>query len=160
MGRRSRKRGVGEGLTAPPPERPPARKRTFGDRILAAADERPKPPWHPFPLVELCVLAGIVLMVWGLLEFEDRNGRVLLAMGLVLASLGGLDTAAREHFGGFRSHTLLLAGVPAVLGAGALFFARAPWPVVAAAAIVLFGGAVWLLRSAFRRRTGGVSFKA
>ena len=81
---------------------------------VAPSSERPKAPWHPFPLVELCVLVGIVLIVLGLINFETRDGKTMLLVGLALGSLGGLDTAAREHFAGYRSHTTVLAGVPAV----------------------------------------------
>ena len=78
------------------------------------------------------------------------GGRLALLCGLVLASLGGLDTALREHFAGFRSHSSVLAGLPAVLVAGGLFFGRAPW-----AAVV--GGVGAHLRRAFwwsGRRSG------
>src|SRR5919107_2056134 len=130
MGKRSRNR--------PAPLAPPAKKpETFVDRFIAAGEQRPKAPWHPVPLVELCVLAGIVLIIVGFLDFDDRNGRLLLVMGVVLSSLAGLDTAVRDHFSGFRSHTLLLAGVPTVLAAAGLFYARAPWPAVLAGALVV-----------------------
>jgi hypothetical protein len=158
MGKRSRRRGD-EPVRAPAPGA--AKKpETFVDRFIAAGDQRPKAPWHPFPLVELCVLAGIVLIVFGLLNFEDRDGRTLLLMGFVLASLGGLDTAVRDHFAGFRSHTLLLAGVPTVLIAGGLFYARAPWPAVVAGALLFLFGGVWFFRQQFRAKSGGYSFKA
>src|SRR5687767_4740806 len=113
--------------------------------------ERPKPPWHPFPLVELLVLAGIVLLVLGFLNFDTDRGRAMLVGGMLLGSLGGLDTALREHFGGFRSHTTILAGLLAVGTAAVLFFARAPWPVVVAAPFVVFDLAAWLLLRAYRR---------
>jgi hypothetical protein len=151
MGRRSRKRGD-EPAGAPKPD-------TFVDRFIAAGEQRPKAPWHPVPLVELCVLAGIVLIVAGFLDFENRDGRILLVMGLVLASLAGLDTAVRDHFSGFRSHTLLLAGVPTVLSAGGLFYAGAPWPAVVAAALAVLVGAAWFFARQFRKRSGGYTFK-
>ena len=154
MGKRSRRRGD-EPLTSP------VRKpETWSDRFVAAGEQRPKAPWHPVPLVELCVLSGIVLIVVGLIDFDDRDGRILLALGLVLASLAGLDTAVRDHFGGFRSHTLLLAGVPSVLAAGVLFYARSPWPVVVAVAVAAFIGGVVLFQRQFRKRSGGYVFKA
>ena len=43
-----------------------------------------------------------------------KSGRADPPLRLALASLGGLDTAPREHFAGFRSHTMMLAGLPAV----------------------------------------------
>ena len=44
-------------------------------------------------------------------------GRTLLALGFALGALGGLDTSVREHFAGYRSHTLVLAAFPAVVAA-------------------------------------------
>ena len=146
MGRRSRKRSGGVAPAAAPASapvrRPPSRR-----------DERPRAPWHPFPLVELCVLIGLVLLVWGLIRLDDDGGRVMLVCGMALASLGGLDTALREHFSGYASHALLLAALPAVLVAGVLFFARAPWLTIPLAAAPVLAGAFVMLRRGFRRRS-------
>ncbi|MGI8779195.1 MAG: hypothetical protein ACR2L8_03310 [Solirubrobacteraceae bacterium] len=139
MGRRSRKRGDAIVRPVPAPATPPAR------------GERPRAPWHPLPLVELSVLIGLGLLVWGLIRRDDDGGRVLLVCGLALASLGGLDTALREHFAGFKPHALLLAALPAVLTAGVLFFARAPGIVIPLAGAVVFAAAFAGLRRAFRR---------
>jgi hypothetical protein len=153
MGRRSRARRAAA-PTPPAPAPPPAH------RPAPLGDERPKAPWHPFPLVELCVLVGIVLIVIGAITGLDSDrGRLALLCGLVLASLGGLDTALREHFNGFRSHSSVLAGLPAVLVAGALFFARAPWIAVVGAGVLVFAFGFWAFRTAFRRRSGGLSFR-
>jgi hypothetical protein len=121
---------------------------------VSVDDERPKAPWHPFPLVELCVLAGIVLLVLGLLSYDTDRGKAMLVSGMLLGSLGGLDTALREHFSGFRSHAMILAALPAVGVAAILFFAGAPWPVVSAAPVAIFAAALPLLLRAFRRRAG------
>jgi hypothetical protein len=107
------------------------------------------------PLVELSVLVGIVLIVLGLVVVHGDRGRILLVFGLVLGSLGGLDTALREHFAGFRSHSTLLAGLPAVLTAGVLFFASAPQFAVLIAAVGVFIAAFSVLRGVFRTRSGG-----
>jgi uncharacterized membrane protein YccC len=120
---------------------------------VTAPDERPKAPWHPFPLVELCVLAGIVLLVLGLLSFDSERGKAMLVSGMLLGSLGGLDTALREHFSGYRSHAMVLAGLPAVGFAAILFFAGAPWPVVAIVPVAAFAAALPLLLRAYRRRS-------
>jgi hypothetical protein len=112
---------------------------------LAPPEDRPKAPWHPFPLVELCVLAGIVLLILGLINFDDRQGKTMVLVGLALGSLGGLDTAAREHFAGYRSHTTVLAGVPAVAVGALLYFAELPWPIVSIGAVATFAGAFFLL---------------
>jgi hypothetical protein len=154
MGRRSRARRA----ASPPPAAAPPAPSARGPARLD--DERPKAPWHPFPLVELCVLVGIVLLVLGVvIGLDSDRGRLALLCGLVLASLGGLDTALREHFNGFRSHSSVLAGLPAVLAAGALFFARAPWIAVMGAGVVVFAASFWAFRTVFRRRSGGLSFR-
>jgi hypothetical protein len=150
MGRRSRKRGAALPAPAPPQPRPAAAARGRG---RAGRVERPRAPWHPFPLVELSVLIGLVLLVWGLIRRNDAGGRLLLVCGMALASLGGLDTALREHFGGFASHALLLASLPAVLTIGVLFFAGAPWIALPLAGVAVFGAAFVALRRAFRRRS-------
>ena len=106
------------------------------------------------------MLVGIVLIVVGVIAGLDTGrGRLALLCGLVLASLGGLDTVLREHFTGFRSHSSVLAGLPAVLTAGALFFARAPWIAVVGGGAVVFVACFWAFRTAFRRRSGGPSFR-
>jgi len=154
MGRRSRARraaGIAPASPTPPSTAP---------RPAPLSDERPKAPWHPFPLVELCVLVGIVLIVIGLIVgFDSDRGQLALVCGVLLASLGGLDTAVREHFNGYKSHSSVLAGLPGVIAAAALFFARAPWIAVAAGAALVFGLAFWGFRTAFRRRSGGLSFR-
>jgi hypothetical protein len=124
----------------------------LGLPITSLPDERPKAPWHPFPLVELAVLAGIILLILGLLDYGSDRGRAMLVSGMLLGSLGGLDTALREHFAGYRSHTTVLAGLPAVTLAAAAYFAGAPWPAVVAGAAIAFAAALFLLARAFRRR--------
>jgi hypothetical protein len=154
MGRRSRARRAAqpppEAPSVPPPPRRPA----------PLGDERPQAPWHPVPLVELSVFIGLVLIVVGfVVGLGTDGGRLALLSGLVLASLGGLDTVLREHFAGFRSHSSVLAGLPAVLVAGGLFFGRAPWAAVVAGGAITFAAAFWWFRLAFRRRSGGLSFR-
>ena len=68
-------------------------------------DERPRAPWHPVPLAELCVLVAIILLITGVIVgLGNDRGRVLLVTGLALGSLGGLDTAVREHWAGYAPH--------------------------------------------------------
>ena len=89
-------------------DKPPVRKRPGRPGL----DERPRPPWGNFPLSELVVLLGIVVIVWGALSDGDaRNQRI--GAGLVIAALGGLELAVREHLAGFRSHSTMLAGAAA-----------------------------------------------
>jgi hypothetical protein len=138
-------------------ERPaPARRRR-----KPGADEPPPAPWGSFPLVELVVLVGIVLLVTGFIV-SGNQGTVMIVTGLVLASLGGLELAIREHFAGYRSHTLVLAGTAAVACLAILFIAApavlSP-PLRLAAGAAVFGLAAWGLTVAFRRASGGLAFR-
>jgi hypothetical protein len=154
MGKRSRKRASGPvsaSAAAPPAPKPKPEPKSRMDRMVARADERPKPPWHPFPLIELAVLVGIVMIVYGFLDTDSPRGRVALVLGMALCSLAGLDTAVREHFDGYKSHTTLLSGLFGVVTAGVLFFAKAPWIAVVVAAVVVFAVAFTLLRAAYKR---------
>jgi hypothetical protein len=62
------------------------------------------------------------------------------------------NTAAREHFSGWASHTAVLAGVPARSVGAVLFFAKGPWIAVVAAMVVVFAAAGIALDRAWRRR--------
>ena len=126
--------------------------------MIERAEQRPKPPWHPVPLIELSVLAGIVLIVVGVLNRTDPQGRLAIALGVSLASLAGLDTAAREHFTGFRSHSSLLASMPTVITAILMGVIGVTVPVIFPAALLVFLIAFFFFRTSFKRRTG-VGFK-
>ena len=97
------------------------------------------------PLVEFVVLAGIVALVVG-----------FIAGGAILCSLAGLELAIREHFGGFRSHTFVLAGAVAVaVMAGLYFLAPSLWlPIALAISLVGFVTTAVFLARVFQRRSG------
>ncbi|HEX5763657.1 MAG TPA: hypothetical protein VFY04_11130 [Solirubrobacterales bacterium] len=121
------------------------------------ADERPPAPWGTFPLAELTILAGIVLLGVG---FVSQNP-VAIGVGAVLGALGGLEVSVREHFAGYRSHTTLLAGVAFVLVTGLLFYAAGTILLIAlAAGVTAFIASFIALRRAFRKASGGLSFRA
>jgi hypothetical protein len=167
MGRRSRKRvaaprdaGSSHGV-APPrrdgPARPPEPPRA--PRLKARREEAPKAPWHPFPLVELAILAGLVLIVAAFVAGGDSRP-VLLLGGLALVSVAALELAIREHFAGYRSHTTLLAAV-AGLGAAAPLWWTPLRQELLIAVFVLVAVVAWrALRSTFARRSGGLSWRA
>jgi hypothetical protein len=100
------------------------------------------------------VLAGIVLLVLGLVNIDSERGRAMLVSGMLLGSLGGLDTAVREHVAGYKPHTTVLAGIPAVGLAAILYFAAVPWPALIAAALATFAAGVALLARDYQRRAG------
>ena len=84
----------------------------------------------------------------------------MVAVGLGIASLAGLELAVREHFAAYRSHTLILSSAIGVPVFGALFIATKLNPAVCVAAGMLaFGGAAYLFASAFRRRSGGALYR-
>jgi hypothetical protein len=131
--------------TAPPvPPRPP--RRTPPERA-----ERPKTPWHPFPLIELAVFIGLICIVVGFFGRNDTAGRTVLALGFALGSLGGLDTAVREHFAGYRSHTLVLAAFPTVVTTVLTAIAGAPKLIIAPLAVFVFAATFAALRRVWDR---------
>jgi lysylphosphatidylglycerol synthetase-like protein (DUF2156 family) len=123
---------------------------------VATPDERPPAPWGKFPLAELTVLAGIVCLIVGVVGGTPR----VIGVGVVLAGLGGFEVSVREHFAGYRSHTTLLAGTVFVLTVGALFYlADQILAICLAAGAAVFLLAFFLLRRAFQRASGGLSFR-
>ena len=183
MGRWSRKRGVPERSSISPAgtsraERDAARARRAqaGDRGSArrpadsprrrrgrpSIQDRPPAPWGNFPLVELVVLLAIVMFVLGFVVGGTRGG-VLLTGALALGSLAGLELSIREHFAGYRSHTTLLAGVAAFVAVVVTFFALGKGTLARALLLpvagLVFLASFWLLRQAFKRRSGGLGFR-
>jgi hypothetical protein len=161
MGRRSRKRGAGAvrpGAERPAPApRPPSAKPL---RRRARLEEAPPAPWHPFPLVELAILAGLVLVVVGFVSDPGEPRTTLLFGGIALISIASLELAVREHFAGYRSHTALLSGGAAVLVGAPLWFTPVPGEAILVVAAVVAFLAFRALRSVFERRAEGMSWRA
>ena len=134
-------------------------QRARAARRRAGADQRPSAPWGSFPLSEIVIFIGLVLLIAGFFV-SPPQGFVMIAVGLALGSLAGLELSVREHFAGFRSHTLVLSAAVGVPIFGALFVAtKVPTPICIAAGLVAFGGSAWLFTNAFRRRSGGALFR-
>jgi hypothetical protein len=165
MGRRSRKRGEStraerdaarrERAAAEASGRPTARPRPGRPSI----HERPRAPWGNFPLSELVILLGIVLIVWG--AFSGEGGERLIVSGLVIASLGGGELALREHMAGYRSHSTLLAGAAAFATVTAVALGLGPvrlW-VLFVVGIGVFAATFYAMRELFKRRSGGLGFR-
>jgi hypothetical protein len=155
MGRRTRKRG---GALSTRAERDAARRAPAARPPRSR--KRPPAAWGRFPLSELVILLGIVVMIWGFLS-AGSNGEERVAAGLLLASLGGGELALREHLAGYRSHSALLAGVAAFAVDTALVLALGEvkaWVLLVVAAAV-FGGGFYAMRELFKRRSGGLGFR-
>jgi hypothetical protein len=153
--RRKRRRRVSE-RAEPGPAVVPA---TAAPATARRTDGPPPAPWGTFPLSEIVVFIGIVILIGGFFV-SPPQGFVMIAVGLVLGSLAGLELSIREHYAGYRSHTLLLAAAVGVPVFGGLFVATHISPAICVAAgLVAFAGSAWLFASAFRRRSGGALFR-
>lgn len=161
--RRRKRRGTGSG---PRPKAGARKQRAPVEPAVrrTARDERPRGPWGSFPLTELTVAVGLVLLVLGFLR-SDSSGTFLIAVGISIAGLGGLELAIREHFAGYRSHSALLAFASAIFAGAALvalallLFGSVIPAVAVAAGAIAFVPALLAFRRAFRRASGGLSYR-
>lgn len=164
MGRRSRKRSTGPAPSDAARSRPqpPAVARDDTARAASRArsrrDEAPAAPWGSFPLVELCVLAAIGLGIAGFVV-GGRSGNVLLVGAVLLGSVAGLEIAIREHLGGYRSHTLVLAGSLAAATLAFSIVAKIDRATILPIAVAVFVLAALAFRALFKRRSGGFGMK-
>jgi hypothetical protein len=156
--RKRRPRGAAPTPAKPrKPVEPPARR--------TARDEAPRAPWGSFPLTELAILVGLVMLVLGFFFRAGTQGTLLIFVGISLAALGGLELAIREHFAGYRSHSALLAMACAVLSSALAFavgiaaFGSVVAVIPVAIGALVFVPAFLALRNAFRRASGGLSFR-
>ncbi|MGH2955186.1 MAG: hypothetical protein ACRDK9_14455 [Solirubrobacterales bacterium] len=147
------------GAAAPQPAAPKPKRGDGGSARRSVDDERPQAPWGSFPLVEIVVLVALVMLVIGFVVGGTR-GATLLGTGLVLGSLAGLELSVREHFAGYRSHTVLLSAAAALALLLALYYLAGLTPGASlAVGAVGFGLGAWALTRAFRARSGGRAFK-
>ncbi|MSX02984.1 MAG: hypothetical protein F2813_07480 [Actinobacteria bacterium] len=162
MGRRSRKRGQTErsqdadGADSPRGESSAVNEH---ERRRAHLDEAPKPPWAPVPLTELCIFVGIVVVAVALIGGGPRG--LLIGFGMALIVIATLELALREHLGGYRSHSLLIAACSAVIVSLPLaLLTGISKQLLLAVAAVVFGLVAVALRTLFRSRSGGMSWRA
>ena len=165
MASKKRKRRKQRPRSSPRPAPEPAvQQRAAKPAAASAAPRKDGPPpalWGSFPLSEIVVAIGLVLLIGGLF-LPPARGKVVIGVGLVLASLAGLELSIREHFSGYRSHTALLAGATGVATV-ALVLALGHRSLSIGVALVIGVGAGTLaaagLIMSFRRRSGGASFR-
>ncbi len=105
------------------------------------------------------MLLALVLLVAGFVV-RGHRGTVMIAAGLVLGTLAGLELSIREHFAGYRSHTALLSGATAVAVLIGLTVLVPSLPALLrlVLALVVFAAAARALVRVFQRRSG-LSFK-
>lgn len=106
--------------------------------------------------MEIAVFSGLVMIGIGLFG----GSPALLLGGLLVASVGGLELALREHLAGYRSHTTLLAFVGAIASACLCLFALGlDFRLSLAIAVFVFALLFALLRRVFIRASGGLSYR-
>lgn len=151
MGRRTRKRLGGAptaGTAATPSAGEPDSHRSSAP---PDADGPPPPPWGSFPLTELAVLVSLAMVIGGFVA-GGKPGTAILVAGLAVGSLAGFEQALREHRSGYRPHSAVLAGIPAVFAITAMAFLGVA-PVIFAPIGLAIAIGVWLpVRSSFSRR--------
>jgi hypothetical protein len=122
------------------------------ESMLGAYGERPPSLFGGVPVSEIAIFVGALGAAAG---FFGHNSAALI-VGLAVCALGVAEFTAREHFSGYRSHTTLLAAMPAVaivivavavFGAPAQRTARA---LLLLAIVPVFGALYWALRKRFR----------
>jgi hypothetical protein len=97
----------------------------------------------------VAIFAGAVGLIVGWI----RHGGAALIVGVVVCTLGVLEVTSREHFSGYRSHTTLLAAVPAVgleVGVVALIGAPRQRLLLLLVIVPVYAVVFWLLRKRFR----------
>lgn len=117
---------------------------------IDARGERPPSLFGGIPVSEIAIFAGLIAVVVG---YFNRGGPALI-VGIVLCALGVIEVTAREHFAGFRSHSILLAAIPAV-GVEYLLVQIMPssWPrgTSLIGVAIVFGLLFWPLRRRYAR---------
>ena len=115
---------------------------------MGAYGERPASPFGGLPVSEFAIFAGTIVLIFGVI----RHGVPALVGGVVLCLLGVTEVTAREHLSGYRSHTVLLAAIPAVV-AEFVIVLTVGTPAVRVLLLVpvaaVFGACAWFLRRRF-----------
>ncbi|MGH2885955.1 MAG: hypothetical protein ACRDPA_25220 [Solirubrobacteraceae bacterium] len=115
---------------------------------LGAYGERPPSPFGGLPVAEIAIFVGAVVLVVGVIN----RGTAALIGGVVICLFGVLEVTTREHFSGYRSHTVLLAAIPAVAVEFVIALTVGP-PAVRALLLVpvaaVFATCAWFLRKRF-----------
>ncbi len=147
-------------VAAPPPEttaaeraRQRAAAREGRPSRLEVRDGIPRPDaiWAPFPLTEIGMAVGIVLFLAGFAS-GGKRGAWLLTIGIGVLSVVVFELCVREHFAGFRSHSLLLGLLPVTVAHMLIvLLVSSDWrgPVVLVADLAIAGGLAWWLRGRF-----------
>lgn len=119
-----------------------------GQRPRRREGERPEGMFGGLPVSEVAILVGLIAAVVGFAE----GGGAPLIVGLIVCALGVVEVTAREHFSGYRSHTLLLAAIPAIaveVGVVLAFGEPGQRLLLLVVIVPVFAVLFWLLRRRF-----------
>ena len=122
----------------------PAQRRPSRLEVRAGVP-RPDAIWAPFPLTEIGMAVGLVLFVLGF--FSSRPALFLAGVGVLVVVVAEL--CLREHFAGFRSHSILLGLLPVtVVHLGVVYLADATWrgPLALALDLAVACALAWWLQ--------------
>lgn len=109
---------------------------------------RPDAIWAPFPLTEIGMVVGIALCALGF--FSAAPTVFVAGVGVLVVVVAEL--CLREHFAGFRSHSILLGLLPVTIVHLAIVYAGGTsWrgPPALAVDLALAGALAWWLQRRF-----------
>lgn len=139
-----------------PPARAPAQEPPLRPSRLDVRDgvRRPDAIWAPFPLSEIGIAVGLALFALGFVG--DTAALFLAGVGVLVVVVAEL--CGREHFSGFRSHSILLGLLPVtVVHLGVVYAGAVTWrgPLALAIDLALAGALAWWLQRRFVTARGG-----
>jgi hypothetical protein len=134
----------------PPSAAPPGERAQRRPSRLDVRDGIPRPDaiWAPFPLTEIGMAVGIAIFLGGFAS----GSAWLLTIGVAMLSVVVAELCLREHFAGFRSHSVLLGLLPVTVAhmlVVLLVTTAYRGPVVLVADLAIAGGLAWWLRGRF-----------
>jgi hypothetical protein len=112
--------------------------------------ERPESPFGGLPVAETAIFLGLVSVVVGFVASKPAA----LFVGIAVCALGVLESSAREHFTGYRSHAMLLAAFPAVIVVFILGTVLGTGPsrrgVLVGVGLPVYAAVAWFFRQRYR----------
>ncbi|MFP5364268.1 MAG: hypothetical protein ACLGI5_16230 [Thermoleophilia bacterium] len=121
---------------------------------VRAGVPRPDAVWAPFPLTEIGMAVGLALFALGFVA--GTAGLFLAGIGVLVVVVAEL--CLREHFSGFRSHSLLLGLLPVTaIHLGVVYAGAATWrgPLALAIDLTVAAALAWWLRRRFAAAQAG-----
>ncbi len=119
-----------------------------GNRQLGREGERPESPFGGLPISEAAIAIGGVGLVIGFIQ----GGGPVVIVSVIVCGLGVLEITGREHFSGYRSHTTLLAAIPAIAvetAIGLIFGVPHQRALLLVFVVPVFAVLFWFLRRKF-----------